>query len=563
MRAGQILLSNNVLLWVSLFTWPLVLGITSRIAAQQGPDTSYSSKTSTSLLAAGRILDQASFGPTTNDILHVEQVGVAGYVNEQLQMPATLMPKTVPAGTFGIADCSSFWTCYPEAWWWQNALWAPDQLRERVAFALSKLFVVSENGVDGRYMPAYFNTLSKDSFGNWYQLMTDITYQPAMGTYLNSANSSAAINGGHADENFGREFMQLFSIGTVALNQDGSPRLDANGNPIPNYAPAIVQNFARAYTGLTFAQDDCSTPTSQNFYWWPNPPGQGCAMVPLDYLHDTNAKILLRGQTLPAGQDTKADIAGALQNVFKDPSLPPFVCRRLIQYLVKSNPSPQYISRVAAVFINDGKGTRGNMSAVIPAILLDSEARADDAGGVPDENTGKLKEPILWWAAVLRATQATSGTKLPYVGLYRGVFDLWLADLGESHHQPASVFSYFSPNNTLNNSTLFAPEFQIENTNSISLMAEHAQDMIDNHWDWTPANEMNLDLSASSFLGQVAASQGPGNLVDLLNALLMHGAMTSEMKSTIVNAITGLDAATMTRNAVYLIVTSPEYRVAI
>ncbi len=552
-----------MLFGIFLFTWFLGLGQQSTILAQQGSATTYASQTSTSLLAAGRILDQASFGPTTDEILHVEQVGVSGYVNEQLKMPPTLMPNKVPAGTFGIADCSSFWTCYPEAWWWQNALWAPDQLRQRVAFALSKLFVVSESGVDGRYMPAYFNTLSKDAFGNWYQLMTDITYQPAMGTYLNSANSSAAMSGGHADENYGREFLQLFSIGTVALNQDGSLQLDANGNPIPNYTPAVVQNFARAYTGLTFARDDCSTPSSQNFYWWPDPPGQGCEMVPLDNLHDTRAKTLLRGQTLPSGQDTRADIAAALQNVFQDPSLPPFVCRRLIQYLVKSNPSPQYIARVAAVFIDDGSGTRGNMSAVIPALLLDPEARVDDAGGVPDPNTGHLKEPILWWAAVLRATQATSGTRLPYVGLYRGVFDLWLADLGEPHHQPASVFSYFSPNNTLSNSTLFAPEFQLENTNSISLMALHAQDMIDNHWDWTPANEMNLDLSATSSLGKVAASQGPGSLVDLLNALLLHGTMTVQMRSTIVTAISGLDPATMTRNAVYLIITSPEYRVAI
>jgi hypothetical protein len=203
------------------------------------------------------------------------------------------------------------------------------------------------------------------------------------------------------------------------------------------------------------------------------------------------------------------------------------------------------------------------MSAVIPAILLDPEARADDAGGAPDKNTGKLKEPILWWASVLRTLQATSGNKLPYVGVYRGVFDIWLADLGEPHHQPPSVFSYFSPNNTLNNSSLLAPEFQLENTNSIFLMALHAQDIIDNHWYWTPANEISLNLSASSSLGQIAASQGPGSLVDLLNALLLHGTMTAQMKSTIVTAITGLDPATMTRNAVYLIVTSPEYRIAI
>ena len=523
----------------------------------------YPSATSTSLNAAGRILDQAAFGPTVNDMLHVEQVGVAGYVNEQLQMQPSLMPNTVPQGTYGIADCSSFWSCYPEAWWWQRTLWAPDQLRQRVAFALSKIFVVSESSVDGRYMPAYYNTLEVDAFGNFQSLMQDITYQPAMGTYLNSANSVASASGGHADENFARELMQLFTIGTVALNQDGSTVLGSNGQPVPNYTSATVQNFARAYTGLTFSANDCSTPSGPQYYWWPNPPGQGCLMVPLEQYHDQGAKTLLRGQVLPPGQNTNADIAGALQNIFNDPSLPPFVCRRLIQSLVKSNPSPQYISRVAGVFINDGTGTRGNMAAVIKAILLDTEARADDAGGTPDPNTGHLKEPILWWASVMRALEAQPGNQLPWVGFYRGVFNLWLTDLGQSPHVPPSVFSYFSPNNTLSNSNLLAPEFQIENTETVSGMATHAQNIVDNSWAWNPTNEFNIDLSATSPIGVFAATQGPANLVDLLNAVLMHGSMPAQMKASIVQAITGLDPATMCRNAVYLVITSPEYRVTI
>ncbi len=527
------------------------------------PMNSYQSPTSTSLAAAGRILDQAAFGPTVTDVLNVENIGVQGYVDQQLQMPPTLMPGTVPAGTYGIADCSSFWSCYPEAWWWQSALFAPDQLRQRVAFALSKIFVVSENVVDGRYMPYYYNVLSKDAFGNWQTLMSDIAYSPAMGGYLNAANSQAAVNGGHADENFARELMQLFSIGTVKLNQDGSVAQDGNGNPIPNYTPDVVQNFARAYTGLTFAHDDCSTPTQPLHYWWPDPPGQGCPMVALDQFHDTNAKTLLRGQTLPAGQGTYTDFNAALANVFNDPSLPPFVCRRLIQSLVKSNPSPQYISRVAGVFIDDGNGTRGNLAAVVRAILLDSEARADDAGGTPDPNTGHLKEPILWWASVMRALNGQSSAQVPWVGIYNERFNLWLTDLGEAHDHAPSVFSFFSPDNTINGSSLYGPEFQIENTNSLSWMALHAQSIVDNNWTWSHTNEFSIDLTSSSLLGQIAASQGPGGLVDLLNALMMHGTMPSDMRASIIQAISGLDTGTMTRNAVYLVITSPEYRVAI
>jgi uncharacterized protein (DUF1800 family) len=390
--------------------------------------------------------------------------------------------------------------------------------------------------------------------------MQDVSTSGAMGTYLNSANSQALASG-HDDENFAREMMQLFSIGTVALNQDGSVKLDANGKSIPNYTAAIVQAFARAYTGYTFANDDCSQPTAAQYYWWPQPPGAGCAMKPLDQYHDKGSKTLLRGQVLPAGQDTVADFNAALLNVFNDPSLPPFVCRRLIQNLVKSNPSAAYISRIAGVFINNGSGVRGDLKAVISAILLDKEARADDVATNADPNGGLLRDPVLWWASIMRSLEATQGLNVPYDMEYENRFDVSLTDLGENPHEAPSVFSFYSPTFTINNGALYAPEFQIENTASLSWMILHLQDAVDDNFGLTSINEFKLDLSATSQFGVIAAKQGASGLVSALNVLLMHGTMSSQMSSAIVTAVTGLDTATMVRNAVFLVVSSPQYRI--
>ncbi len=511
--------------------------------------------------AAGRILNQATFGPNVSDYLHVQQVGIAAYVNEQLAIAPYLMPAVIPAADYTPTNGDCYvWACDPEAWWWHDVIFGQDQLRQRVAYALSKLFVVSYSEVDPRYFPYYLDVLSNDAFGNWYTLMQDVSTSGAMGTYLNSANSQALASG-HDDENFAREMMQLFSIGTVALNQDGSVKLDANGKSIPNYTPANVQAFARAFTGYTFANDDCSQPAKPLYYWWPQPPGAGCAMQPLDQYHDADVKTLLRGQVLPAGQDTATDFNAALLNVFNDPSLPPFVCRRLIQNLVKSNPSPDYISRIAAVFINNGSGVRGDMKAVLRAILLDTEARADDATTNADPNGGLLRDPVLWWASIMRSLEATQGANVPYDMEYESRFDASLTDLGENPHTAPSVFSFYSPTFTINNGALSAPEFQIENSASISWMILHLQDAVDDHFGLTSMSEFELDLSATSQLGIIAAQQGPGSLVSALNWLLLHGTMSDEMSSAILTAVSGLDTATMVRNAVFLVVSSPQYRV--
>jgi uncharacterized protein (DUF1800 family) len=533
--------------------------------AQGSPvvNTGWNSGTSTSLQAAGRILNQASFGPTITDAQNVENIGISNYINQQFAQPAYQIPLVNSApGTIG--DCPTM-ECPTEFYWWNDILFGQDQLRQRVAFELSKLFVVSTDAVDPRYMPNYMNVLSNDAFSNWFTLMHDVALSPAMGTYLNLANSTAPSNGQHAGENFARELMQLFSIGTVALNQDGSAKLDGGGSPIPNYTADQVQNFALAYTGWTFARPDCSMPSQAQFYWYPLPPGQNCTLMPLSGAHSTVSKTLLRGTVLPAGQSAQDDMTAALQNIFNDPSLPPFVSRHLIQNLVKSNPTPAYISRVAGTFTNNGSGVRGDMKSVLRAILLDPEARAGDSLGAADPNAGKLRDPMLWWASVMRAMQATSSGSIPNVGLYEHIWSVWLSNMDEQPRAEGSVFSYYSPDYQVAGTGLYAPEFQNENVQTVVWMALHVQDALYNNFNVTApqANEFTLNLGPGSLWYNCAAQWGPTNLVNVLDALLMHGTMTQDMQQSIVNAIKYDDTATMVRAAVYLIVTSPQYRVMV
>ena len=353
----------------------------------------------------------------------------------------------------------------------------------------------------------------------------------------------------------------FFSLGINKLNQDGSLVLDANGAPIPNYTAAQIQNFALAFTGWTFANYDCSNLGYIVTYWYADPLGQTCPMVPLPAQHSTVAKALLRGVTLPAGQTPQQDLVGALQNIFLDPSLPPFVCTRLIQDLVKSNPSPAYVSRIAGVFVNDGTGVRGNMKAVIRALLLDPEARAGDSG-VVDPAAGRLRDPVQFWAAMMRGLLATSNAVWPNVAFMNQAFDLWLADFGEAPHAPGSVFSFYSPQFALQTRQL-APEFQNENGYTLHWLTLHVQDALDNNFNLSgpEAKEFSLDLSMNSVLTQYAAQAGPTALVNLLDALLLHNTMTQDMQQAIVQAVSGDDPSTMTKNVAYLIVTSPQFRV--
>ena len=521
-------------------------------AGSSGGDTPPVPVTST---AAARILDQGTFGPTTSSIQHVQQVGFNIFLNEQFNTPATLVadipnPNPVQCNQFTTAQRN----CAQSAWL-QIALTGNDQLRQRVAYALSEIWVTSTLEIDGRAMTPYLNLLAKDAFTNYRTIMQDVTLSPAMGNYLNMLNSNLPKNGEIANENYARELMQLFTTGVYLLNEDGSLQLDSNGNPIPVYTEDQVQAFARVYTGWTYANSDGSAPST-----FPNETkNYDSPMAAVESHHDMQAKAILSGVTLPAGQTAENDLQDALDNIFNYPNVGPFVCKQLIQHLVSSTPSPAYVERVAKVFADDGSGVRGDMQAVITAILLDPEARANDADtgdSTPSVDGGHLREPILWTTAVARGLNAQSSNTDP-TNLYPYIqLASLIGGIGEPPLESASVFNFFPPSYVIPLTTLNAPEFGIENTGTVIPRLSMADRLVNNNND-----TLTVNLSAASSLGQLAASN-PGQLVDSLGATLMHGQMPSAMRSAIVAEISGIsDPAQRVRLAVYLITTSSVYKV--
>ena len=492
--------------------------------------------------AATRLLDQATFGPTLSDIAHVQQVGLPAYLAEQFAVPATLLPDITNPPP---AACSTNTVPCEQSEWWQTVLTGNDQLRQRVAFALSEIFVISSNSVNARAVTPYQNMLAQDAFGSFLTIMKDVTLSPGMGAYLNMLNSKKPGNGQIANENYARELMQLFTTGLFQLNQDGSLQLDANSNPIPVYTETQVQAFARAYTGWTYATASGTSPTT-----FPNgTPNYDAPMAAVESAHDTTAKVLLNGTTLPAGQTSAQDLDGALNNIFQQPNVGPFISRQLIQHLDASNPSPAYVSRVAAVFANNGSGVRGDMKAVITAILMDQDARAGDTN--PSFEGGHLREAMLYTTNVLRGL----GFINTDANGYYSSLSNYTAALGERPYSSGSVFNFFPPDYVIPGTTLNAPEFGQENTASANLRLTLADNLTHNK-----ISSFKIDLSATSALGMMASN--PGNLVDSLGVIFLHGQMPAQMRTAIVNHISTLtDPAQRARVATYLVITSSLYKV--
>ena len=492
--------------------------------------------------AAARLLDQTSFGPTLASIQHVQTIGLDAYITEQINTAPTLLPDiTNPPPTI----CATNIVPCEQSEWWQTVLTGNDQLRQRVAFALSEMMVISTNAESAAAIIPYQNFLAKDAFGNFATVMRDVTLSTGMGLYLNMLNSYKPGNGQIANENYSRENMQLFTIGLNLINQDGTPQLDSSGNLIPTFTEAQVQAFARAYTGWTYATATGGVPTK-----YPNTtPNYDSPMVALDSAHDMTPKILLNGTTLPANQSAELDLEGALANLFAHPNVGPFVCRQLIQHLVSSNPSPAYVARIAAVFANNGNGVRGDLGAVVRAILEDTEARAGDTD--PTSNGGHLREPILYLANVIRALGFVNTDPTGYYGTLSN----YSGNLSEKPYASGSVFNFFPPSYIIPDSTNNAPEFALENTASAILRLTQANSLVYNQ-----ISGFSVDLSATSAWGLMAAN--PGNLVDSLGAIFMHGQMPANMRTAIVNHITTLtDMGQRVRVATYLVITSSQYKI--
>ena len=504
------------------------------------------SSSALTVATASRLLDQATFGPTSDSIAHTQSLGVTGWINEQFALgPTTLpvLPNPLPT------QCTNNATSCFESEFWQADLTASDQLRQRVAFSLGELFVTSTQSVNANAIVTYYNTLSADAFSNWRTIMEDVTLSTAMGNYLNMIQSAKPRTGQHANENFSRELMQLFSLGLVKLNMDGTPQVDAGGKTIPTFTEAQVQAFADTYTGWTYATGTGTAPTS-----FPNnTPNYTSPMMPVDGAHDTTTKALLNGTTISAGGTARGDLKIALDNIFNDPTLPPFVSRQLIQHLVTSTPSAAYVQRVATVFANNGTGVRGDMKAVLTAILTDSEARAGDTNVAFDG--GHLREPMLYLTSAMRALSfANTNTDATDQWSYRQLSN-YTSPLSEQPMRSPSVFNFYAPEYVIPASTLNAPEFGLENTASVNLRLTLA-----NTLSQGKLTNFAADFTKTSTLGTIAAD--PGKLADTLSVLLMHGQMPATMRTVIVNTITPYtDNGQRVRVAVYLVLSSSLYKV--
>lgn len=490
--------------------------------------------------AAARLLDQAAWGPTPAAIQQVQQLGIAGWLNAQFALNTSDLPDQAILNSAGNSNNN----LQPvQSAFFLNAVTGQDQLRQRVAFALSQMWVVSATtGVPEAYAyPPYWRIFRDNAFGNYRDIIKAVTLNPAMGKYLSMANNNKANAAGTtaANENYGRELMQLFTLGITQLNTDGTPVLDSNQNPIPNYTQTIVTQMAKVVTGWTYPVAPGATAKTNNPAYYI---GQ---MYAVQAEHDTSSKQIFGGITIPAGLPAETELEDLLNALMQQQTMAPFVCQQLIEHLVTSNPSPAYIQRVSNVFLNDGTGVVGNMQAVITAILTDEEARAGDvAGAVTPSNFGHLREPILFLPNLLRGLNATlSSTSAIYN-------DATL--LGQDLFYPASVFSYFSPQFRTEKG-LLGPEFQTYSTQTAASRADVVNSAI------YGALDKGTKVDLTPFVQQASSVD---SLLNYISYVFLHSNMSSSLKQAATDAANA--AATplaKAQAALYVVLTSAEYQV--
>lgn len=521
---------------------------------------------------AAKLLTQSSFGPTDAEIDAVKSQGYATYLQNQLGMTSSShltyldnrlaqLRLTNPTATLGANQ-------FYESFWLYSAT-GQAQLRERVKLALSEIFVISlvDANVDVRGAGSYYDMLGANAFGNYRTLLEQVALHPMMGIYLTHlANQKEdAATGRTPDENFAREVMQLMSIGVQELNTDGTVRRDASGAAIPTYTPADISNLARVFTGFSWY---AATPTNSTFFGGSrNNDSYVRPMILYPQYHSTSAKTFL-GVTIPAGStDGNAELRIALDTIFNNVNVPPFICKQLIQRLVTSNPSPAYVGRCSAAFINNGQGVRGDLARVIYNILMDAEAR--DINTASSATFGKVREPVIRMTNWMRAFGATSVS-----GNYLLNSTSANTSLGQSALASPSVFNFFRPgyvppNTRLGAQNLLAPEFQIVDEVTVAGYANTMQTAIG-----TGIGTSNDVRSA--YTREIAIAADANALADRMNRMLLYGQMSSSLRARIVESVnsvaipaaTGTNQATIdtallnrSKLAVYMTMVSPEYLV--
>ena len=537
-----------------------------------------------------RFLTQATFGPTESEILalYEDEADFASWIDAQISVPQSEALRRLDAhmrdSDLDPLDKSDLDVEWQKRMLVSDVLWetfvhGEDQLRQRVAFALSQIFVVSDLSDalfnDARGIINYHDLMAEHAFGNYRDLMKAVTLNPMMGEYLSMVRNEKTdlARNIRPDENYARELMQLFTIGLVELNADGSQKLDGEGNPIPTYNQDIIKGFASVFTGWMYAN-------APYWYWggW-NEANTTEPMKAFEDYHDTQSKTLLNNQVLPAGMTAEQDLDAALDNIFAHDNIAPFVSKQLIQRLVTSNPSPQYVARISGVFNNNGSGIKGDLEAVVRAILLDPEARLADA--VAGNQFGKLKEPVLKFTSLMRAFDVRADQPLTEDGavVEEKVRFFWPGyDYGQRAYGSPSVFNFYrpdySPANAFGNGNIAAPEFQILTEKNITAASNWGGSIIFNSYDFLREGcEENLTFESgvgclfARFEDEIEIARDAGELLSHLDMLMLGGQMSSGMRDVLLEHIDPFNADSeqerlyRVAEATYLIWMSPEFAV--
>lgn len=500
--------------------------------------TTDSTPLNTNVYAASRFLEQASWGPTPTEVQRVRQLGPEAWINQQLTQPAS----TLNAPNYVIDFDNNNDAAQQQAHQWfprrfyDLSIGGNDQLRQRVSWALFNFIPVNS----GAYPTVeYFNTFQRQSLGSYKDLLRAVTLHPVMGIFLNNNENE----GGRPNENYARELMQLFSVGLVKVNRDGSIQRAANGTPLETYTQQDVINATKALSGWSLVHES-NLPSSN----WMN---AGKTMVPKQWpqnAHDTTAKQVM-GSNIPAGQSVQADLESLLDILVKHPNTAPFVSRRLIQSLVTSDPSPAYLDRVAMVF----QQTQGNLGQVVKAILLDAEARAADDPAKSTPKVGKMKEPLLQHINTLRGfgcQTAVMQWDRPLVALRA-----W----GQEPFQAPSVFGYTSPDHKAPESLIAAPEQKLMTTSEINRRLGALNWWEEKHVQ--PYKDAGCDVQ--EFF--TAAQTTDEALLNVINVRFFRGAMSPTLRNGALNVMkanmNGNPPWQKTSRTLHLLLTSPSYGV--
>ena len=542
---------------------------------------------------AFHFLNQATFGATESEANSLSSTDLEAWIEDQFLKPASLYDQILLDRESSIDSSLSNFQHQRrllelfKGLWIKNAVLAEDQLRQRVAFALSEIFVVSmldpDLSIRAHLISDYYDLLVSSAFGNYRDLMEDVTLHPAMGLFLDHLSNEKPDTSKNIrpDENYARELLQLFTIGLVDLNIDGTVQRDSEGVPLQSIDQSIIEGFAHVFTGWHFdksswssANNDLAAGAQKNSYRNIKP------MKSFNNYHDKGEKKLLNGTVLSANNTGSADLKSALDNIYAHPNLAPFVSYRLIQRLVKSNPSKEYVGRVANIFNNNGSGDKGDLKSVIKAILLDQEARTINES---DLTAGKLKEPILratqlWRAYGLKDLEFDNTGKGGYIfrGFYgnRDILDVF----GQGPLQSPSVFNFFSPfyspPGEISNQSLVAPELEIateyQNTNILNFFWRQTF----NYNSQKTINDIEVNYGGDKIISsladfaidideEVALASDTTSLINRAAAKLLGGNISDDLKSSIKDVIDQYtdEPDRQVSIAIYLIVTSPEFTV--